>query len=101
MYMTSVRKKFAIIGTGFWANYQIPAWMELEKNDTIQLLAGQKRELFIWYGWYSAQFLYDMVHKTNKLSSNDRKAGITNIPFTINTGLLKITKENVDQFIKH
>jgi len=41
-----------------------------------------------------------MVHKTNKLFSNNRNAGITNIPFTINTGLLKITKENVDQFIK-
>ncbi len=75
-----------------------PEHLALVKDGTIQLLAGQKRELFTWYG---AQFLYDMVHKTNKLSSNDRKAGITNIPFSINTGLLKITKENVDQFIKH
>ena len=22
--------RFAVLGTGFWANYQIPAWMELE-----------------------------------------------------------------------
>jgi hypothetical protein len=40
-----------------------------------------------------------MVHRTNKLSNNDRAAGITNIPMEINTGLLRITQENVDQFI--
>ncbi len=75
-----------------------PEHLALVKDGTIQLLAGQKRELFTWYG---AQFLYDMVHKTNVLSNNDRQAGITNIPQIINTGLLKITNENIDQFIKH
>jgi len=75
-----------------------PEHLALVKEGTIQLLVGQKRELFTWYG---AQFLYDMVHKTNSLSNNDRQAGITNIPQTINTGLLRITKENIEQFIKH
>ncbi len=28
-----------------------------------------------------------------------REAGITSVPYNINTGLLKITSENVDQFI--
>ena len=74
-----------------------PAHLQLVKDGVIQMLAGQKRELFTWYG---AQMLYDMVHQTNRLSGNDRLAGITNIPQEINTGLLKITKENVDQFIK-
>lgn len=74
-----------------------PEHLQLVKDGVIQMLAGQKRELFTWYG---AQFLYDMVHQTNRLAENDRQAGITNIPYTINTGLLKITKENVDQFIK-
>jgi ABC-type sugar transport system substrate-binding protein len=73
-----------------------PEHLALVKEGTIQLLAGQKRELFTWYG---AQFLHDMVHRTNKLSNNDRAAGITNIPMEINTGLLRITQENVDQFI--
>jgi ribose transport system substrate-binding protein len=73
-----------------------PEHLALVKQGVIQMLAGQKRELFTWYG---AQFLYDMVHKTNKLSGNDVKAGITDIPYSINTGLLKITKENVNQFI--
>ncbi|WPU93597.1 substrate-binding domain-containing protein [Mucilaginibacter sabulilitoris] len=75
-----------------------PEHLALVKQGVIQMLAGQKRELFTWYG---AQFLYDMAHKTNKLSGNDAKAGITDIPYSVNTGLLKITKENVDQFINH
>ena len=73
-----------------------PEHLRLVKEGVIQMLAGQKRELFTWYG---AQFLYDMVHHTNPLAQNDVKAGITSIPYNINTGLLKITRENVDQFI--
>lgn len=34
--------------------------LALVKDGTIPMLAGQKRELFTWYG---AQFLYDMVHQ--------------------------------------
>ncbi|MGL6266849.1 MAG: substrate-binding domain-containing protein, partial [Chitinophagaceae bacterium] len=74
-----------------------PEHLQLVKEGTIQLLAAQKRELFTWYG---AQFLYDMVHHTNRLSENDASAGITSVPYHVNTGLLRITKENVDQFIK-
>ncbi len=74
-----------------------PEHLQLLKDGVIQMLAGQKRELFTWYG---AQFLYDMVHRTNPLAQNDAKAGITSVPYIINTGLLKITPENVDQFIK-
>lgn len=73
-----------------------PEHLALVREGVIHMLAGQKRELFTWYG---AQFLYDRVHRTNRLSSNDAAAGITNIPFSVNTGLLKITKENVDRFI--
>lgn len=73
-----------------------PEHLALVKAGVIQMLAGQKRELFTWYG---AQFLYDMVHQTNVLSNNDAMAGITNIPYEINTGLLKITAQNVDTFI--
>ena len=73
-----------------------PEHLRLIKDGTIQLLAAQKRELFTWYG---AQFLYDMVHHINPLSNNDTKAGVTSIPYHVNTGLLRITKENVDNFI--
>jgi ribose transport system substrate-binding protein len=60
-------------------------------------LVGQKRELFTWYG---AQFLFDMVHKTNKLSFNDNSTGIINVPDKVYTGSLLITKDNIDAFIK-
>jgi len=39
----SVKKlRFAVIGTGFWANYQIPAWLEL---DGIELVAAFNRTI--------------------------------------------------------
>ncbi|MCB0686322.1 MAG: substrate-binding domain-containing protein [Saprospiraceae bacterium] len=72
-----------------------PEHLRLVREGVIDVLIGQKRELFTWYG---AQFLYDMVHKTNQLSADDQKAGITNVPFAVNTGLLKITKDNIDLF---
>jgi ribose transport system substrate-binding protein len=75
-----------------------PEHLALVKDGTIHMLVGQKRELFTHYG---AQFLYDMVHRTNKLSKNDTKAGITSIPYLVNTGLIKITKENVDSFMNN
>jgi ribose transport system substrate-binding protein len=74
-----------------------PEHMRLVKDGVIQLLVGQKRELFTWYG---AQFLYDMVHQTNQLSNNDTKANIVPVPSSVNTGLLTITKDNVDQFLE-
>jgi ABC-type sugar transport system substrate-binding protein len=73
-----------------------PEHLQLVREGVIQMLAGQKRELFTWYG---AQFLYDMVHQTNRLSARDAQAGITNVPTSVNTGLLRITKENVAEFI--
>jgi ribose transport system substrate-binding protein len=73
-----------------------PEHLRLVQEGVIDLLVGQKRELFTWYG---AQFLFDMVHSTNTLSANDRQAGITNIPESVNTGLLIISKENIAQFV--
>nr|WKN38821.1 substrate-binding domain-containing protein [Tunicatimonas sp. TK19036] len=72
-----------------------PEHLKLVQEGVIDLLVGQKRELFTWYG---AQFLYDMVHQTNRLSGDDNAAGITNVPYQVNTGLLIITPENIDQF---
>ena len=74
-----------------------PEHLQLVKDDVISMLVGQKRELFTWYG---AQFLYDMVHHTNPIALSDSRAGITSVPYRINTGLLKITRDNVDEFIR-
>ena len=72
-----------------------PEHLRLVQEGVIDVLIGQKRELFTWYG---AQFLYDMAHHTNRLSTDDQKAGITNVPFSVNTGLLRITQENIHLF---
>ncbi len=74
-----------------------PEHLQLVRDGVIHMLAGQKRELFCWYG---AQFLFDMVHRTNRLSGNDASLGISNVPTTVNTGLLRITRDNVAQFLK-
>lgn len=74
-----------------------PEHLKLVKQGVIQLLVGQKRELFTWYG---AQFLFDMVHRTNKLSLNDNSTGIINVPDKVYTGSLLITKDNINAFIK-
>lgn len=74
-----------------------PKHLQFVKEGVIQLLVGQKRELFTWYG---AQFLYDMAHGTVALSHDDAEAGISNIPYSVNTGTLLITKDNIDQFLK-
>ncbi len=72
-----------------------PEHLKMVREGVVDVLIGQKRELFTWYG---AQFLFDMVHRPNRLSGDDAKAGITNVPYSVNTGLLKITKENIDLF---
>jgi len=73
-----------------------PEHLRLVKEGVVNMLVGQKRELFTWYG---AQFLFDIVHKTNILSADDVAAGITNVPYKVNTGLLTISQENIDEFL--
>jgi len=77
-------------------NYE-PELLTLLEEGVIQQLVCQKRELFTWYG---AQFLFDMVHDTNMLSTNDDRAGITNIPYSVNTGTFALTRENMDAFAR-
>jgi ribose transport system substrate-binding protein len=73
-----------------------PEHLQLVRSGVIQMLAGQKRELFTWYG---AQFLYDMVHQTNQLTLPGAQSNVINVPSVVNTGLLRITKENIDEFL--
>lgn len=73
-----------------------PEHLRLLKEGTIQLLVGQKRELFTWYG---AQCLYDLAHGNLSLSKNDAAAGIVSIPREINTGTFLITPKNINAFL--
>lgn len=74
-----------------------PEHLQLLRDGVIQHLVGQKRELFTWYG---AQFLFDMVHGANALSTDDRAAGIVPIPHHVNTGLLEINASNIKHFLQ-
>ncbi len=74
-----------------------PEHLRLVKEGVIQYLVGQKRELFTSMG---AQLLFDMKHRTLRLSANDAKAGVVPIPRSISTGSIEIDRENVDLFVQ-
>lgn len=72
-----------------------PEHLRLVKEGVIDYLVGQKRELFTWM---SAQFLFDMRHKTLEISGNDARAGVVPIPNSVYTGSIEIDRSNVDYF---
>jgi D-apiose dehydrogenase len=51
--------RFAILGTGFWANYQIPAWMELEGIELVALYNRTKSKAEALAEGYSIPGIYD------------------------------------------
>ncbi|AEI49999.1 ABC transporter permease/substrate-binding protein [Runella slithyformis] len=83
-----------VIGTNVDAG---PILLKLLKEGVLQLLVEQKRETFVWYG---AQFLFDMVHNVNAFPKNYIQAGSHALPYSVNTGIIEINKDNVDNFIK-
>lgn len=66
------------------------------KTGALVAAIGQKRQFFTYYG---VKMLYDYNHSKIKFTSDDKKAGITNIPTTITTGFIIATKDNVDLLI--
>lgn len=83
-----------VIGTNVDAG---PVLLKLLKEGVLQFLVEQKRETFVWYG---AQFLFDMVHNVNAFPKNYIQAGSHALPYSVNTGIIEINKDNVDSFIK-
>lgn len=53
--------RFAVIGTGFWANYQIPAWMELEGIELVALYNRTKSKAEIMAHQFHVPHVYDNV----------------------------------------
>lgn len=51
--------KFAVIGTGFWANYQIPAWKELEGVELVSLYNRTKSKAEVFAQKYDVPNVYD------------------------------------------
>ncbi|MBA4056006.1 MAG: gfo/Idh/MocA family oxidoreductase [Marivirga sp.] len=55
--------RFAVIGTGFWANYQIPAWMELEGIELVALYNRTKSKAAALANQYGVPHVYDDVRE--------------------------------------
>jgi predicted dehydrogenase len=55
--------RFAVIGTGFWANYQIPAWMELEGIELVALYNRTKTKALPLATQYNVPNVYDNVQE--------------------------------------
>lgn len=83
-----------VIGTNVDASQIL---LKLLKEGVLQFLVEQKRETFVWYG---AQFLFDMVHNVNAFPPNYIEAGGHPLPYSVNTGIIEIDNNNVDQFLK-
>ena len=55
--------RFAVVGTGFWANYQIPAWMELEGIELVALYNRTKSKAEALAHKFNVPRVYDDVKK--------------------------------------
>ncbi len=87
-----LNKKGIVFGSNVDAT---PVLLNLMKEGVLQYLVAQKRETFIWYG---AEFLYDMVHHVNAYQPEYLKNGMNALPYSVNTGTIEITPDNVNNF---
>lgn len=53
--------RFAVIGTGFWAKYQVPAWMELEGIELVALYNRTKSKAEALAHQYEVRKVYDDI----------------------------------------
>lgn len=85
--MTQEKKlRFAVIGTGFWANYQIPAWMELEGVELVALYNRTKSKAESLAHQFGVPHVYDNVQQLLDTETLDFVDIITDVdthaPFT-------------------
>jgi len=55
--------RFAVIGTGFWANYQIPAWFEMDGVELVALYNRTKSKAEAVAGRFGVPRVYDNVEQ--------------------------------------
>jgi predicted dehydrogenase len=53
--------KFAVIGTGFWANYQLPGWFELEQIELIALYNRTRARADEFAQRFNVPHVYDNI----------------------------------------
>ena len=82
----SKKLRFAVIGTGFWANYQIPAWMELEGVELVALYNRTRSKAELLAHTFNVPTVYDSVEgllNKEKLDFVDIITDVdTHAPFT-------------------
>lgn len=54
--------KFAVIGTGFWATYQLPAWFELEGVELVALYNRTLVKAVYFAQRFSVPYVYDDIN---------------------------------------
>jgi predicted dehydrogenase len=78
--------RFAVIGTGFWANYQIPAWLELEGVELVALCDKARSKAKKLATRFNVRAVYDdveMLLQSERLDFVDIITGVdTHAPFT-------------------
>jgi len=75
---------------------QTPDFFKTAKEGWTDGIVVQNRELFIYY---AVKALYDYNHNGLKTSGLDAKSGGVPIPPSIDTGVLVVTKDNVDKVL--
>jgi len=75
---------------------QTPQFFTTVQKGQVQAIIVQKRELFTYY---AVKLLYDYNHSGLHIAGLSRQYAST-IPQNVDTGLLVITKSNVDQILK-
>jgi D-apiose dehydrogenase len=55
--------RFAVIGTGFWASYQIPAWMELNEVELVAVYNRTRSRAEAIADKFNVRNVYDNVHE--------------------------------------
>ncbi|MBD0374389.1 MAG: Gfo/Idh/MocA family oxidoreductase [Flavisolibacter sp.] len=122
--------QFAVLGTGFWSHYQIPAWKELEDVEPVAVynrtrsraeeIARKldvpkvcddvefllKEEILDFVDIFTdvdthASFIRMAAEKGVALSGNDARAGVGPIPRTVITGSIEVGRSNVDMFLQN
>lgn len=71
--------RFAVCGTGFWANYQIPAWLELDGIELAALYNRTKSKAEALAGKYNVPAVYDDFHSLLEKESLDFVDIITDV----------------------
>lgn len=73
------RLRFAVIGTGFWANYQVPAWMELEGIELVAVYNRTLSKAEALARTYNIPRAYDNIHSLLETESLDFVDIITDV----------------------